>query len=206
MPGRNPICESVPMGTRLAVYCGSNGGTGDVHRGVARELGAALVERGVGLVYGGGDVGLMGEVADAVLAGGGEVIGVIPTHLVRAEVAHRTLTELHVVESMHARKAMMCDLVDGFVVLPGGFGTLDEALEILTWNQLGLIAKPIVFLDQHDFFGPLFEMFDRAADAGFLRVAHRGLAQRARTVAEAIEMALASAPEIPHKWLDRDAR
>lgn len=194
------------MATRVAVYCGSNGGHGDGHRAVARELGAGIAAAGLGLVYGGGDVGLMGEVADAVLANDGEVIGVIPEHLVRAEVAHRSLTELHVVGSMHARKALMADLAVGFVVLPGGFGTLDEALEVLTWNQLGLIAKPVVFLDPLDFYEPLFSMFDRAVDAGFVRPAHRVLPQRAVSVDDALRLAVSEAPEMPHKWLDRDAR
>jgi uncharacterized protein (TIGR00730 family) len=194
------------MGTRLAVYCGSNSGNGPEHRETAEALGRELAARGLGVVYGGGDVGLMGAVADAALASGGEVVGVIPEHLVRAEVAHLTLTELHIVDSMHARKALMADLVVGFIILPGGFGTLDEALEVLTWNQLGLIAKPVVFLDPLGFYEPLFTMFDRGVEAGFLRPAHRGLAHQARTIDDAIELALSTPPVLAHKWLDRDAR
>lgn len=206
------------MGTRLAVYCGSRGGRGTEYRELARSLGRELARRGLGLVYGGGDVGLMGEVADAVLAGEGEVIGVIPEHLVQAEVAHRTLTELHVVESMHVRKARMSDLVDGFIILPGGFGTLDEALEVLTWNQLGIIEKPVVFLDPSGFFAPLFTLFDRSVEEGFVAEAHRVLAQHARTVDEAIVLATSEPPATPVKWdararsldrgerLDRDPR
>ena len=194
------------MGTRLGVYCGSNSGTDPAFVETARHLGVAMAHRGIALVYGGGKVGLMGAVADAVLEGGGEVIGVIPDHLVRAEVAHQGLTELEVVESMHVRKARMADLSDGFVALPGGFGTYDEVLEMLTWNQLGLVAKPVVFLDPEGFFEPLLAMFDKAVECGFVRPAHRMLAQRARTVDEAIALALAPVPETPHKWLDRDAR
>jgi uncharacterized protein (TIGR00730 family) len=194
------------MGTRLAVYCGSNAGTSPAFMEAAHNLGSAIAHRAIGLVYGGGKVGLMGAVADAALAAGGEVIGVIPDHLVRAEVAHTGLTELEVVDSMHARKARMADMATGFIALPGGFGTYDEVLEMLTWNQLGLVAKPVVFLDIEGFFGPLLEMFDKAVSCGFVRPAHRMLAQRAHTVDEAIALALAPVPETPHKWLDRDAR
>lgn len=194
------------MATRLGVYCGSNAGSAPSYVETARHLGAALGHRSIGLVYGGGKVGLMGAVADAVLETGGEVIGVIPDHLVRAEVAHQGLTELEVVDSMHSRKARMADLADGFIALPGGFGTYDEVLEMLTWNQLGLVAKPVVFLDVDGFFDPLLQMFDRAVESGFVRSAHRMLAQKARTVDEAIALALAPVPETPHKWLDRDAR
>lgn len=194
------------MGTRLGVYCGSNAGSRPAYQEMATHLGTAMAHRGIGLVYGGGKVGLMGAVADAVLGGGGEVIGVIPDHLVRAEVAHEGLSELEVVGSMHERKARMADLSDGFIALPGGFGTYDEVLEMLTWNQLGLVAKPVVFLDVDGFFEPLLAMFDTAVASGFVRPAHRMLAQRARTVDEAIALALAPVPETPHKWLDRDAR
>lgn len=192
------------MSHRLSVYCGSNVGSSPVYAETAARLGASLAAREIGLVYGGGNVGLMGVLADAVLAGGGSVTGVIPEHLVRAEVAHRGLTELIVVSSMHDRKACMSDLADGFVVLPGGFGTLDETFEALTWGQLGLQSKPVVLLDVEGFFDPLLAMMDRAVDAGFLRPAHRMLAQRARTVDEALALALGPAPSTPHKWLDRD--
>ncbi len=192
------------MSHRLCVYCGSNVGSSPVYAETAARLGASLAAREIGLVYGGGNVGLMGVLADAVLAGGGSVTGVIPEHLVRAEVAHRGLTELIVVSSMHDRKACMSDLADGFVVLPGGFGTLDETFEALTWGQLGLQSKPVVLLDVEGFFDPLLAMMDRAVDAGFLRPAHRMLAQRARTVDEALALALGPAPSTPHKWLDRD--
>jgi uncharacterized protein (TIGR00730 family) len=190
---------------RLAVYCGSNLGARPAFKEQATRLGSAMGRRGVGLVYGGGHVGLMGTVADALLAAGGEVHGVITKHLVRAEIAHEDLTELHVVDSMHERKARMAQLADGFVALPGGYGTLDETLEVLTWNQLGLLAKPVVFFDIDGFFDPLFAFLDQATDAALLRPAHRMLAQRARSVDEVIALGLAPAPLTGHKWIDRDA-
>ena len=192
------------MPIRLCVYCGSNAGVSPSYIEAARQLGVAMTNRGIGLVYGGGNVGLMGALADTVLETGGEVIGVIPEHLKRAEVAHGTLTELHVVESMHERKALMASLADAFVALPGGLGTLEEVFEVLTWNQLGLIAKPVVLFDVDDFFAPLSALLDAAVDAGFVRPAHRMLAQRALTVDEVIALASAPVPETPHKWLDRD--
>jgi uncharacterized protein (TIGR00730 family) len=189
---------------RLAVYCGSNVGADPRFREQAIRLGSAMGRRGIGLVYGGGHVGLMGAVADSVLAAGGEVHGVITRHLVRAEIAHQGLTDLHVVDSMHERKARMAELADGFVAMPGGYGTLDETLEVLTWNQLGLLAKPVVFFDIDGFFAPLFAFLDRATDAALLRPAHRMLAQRARTVDEVIALGLSPAPVTGHKWIDRD--
>lgn len=191
---------------RLCVYCGSNVGADPAVRRLAERLGAALAERGVGLVYGGGNAGLMGAVADATLAAGGEVTGVIPEHLQGIELAHTGLTRLEVVASMHERKARMADLADGFIALPGGFGTFEELLEMLTWNQLGLQAKAVVVLDHGDFFQPLLELFDAAVEAGFLRPEHRALAQRATEVDEAIDRALGPVPALPHKWLDRDIR
>lgn len=192
------------MSLRLCVYCGSNAGASPAYLEAARQLGVAMTNRGIGLVYGGGNVGLMGALADTVLDGGGDVIGVIPEQLRRAEVAHDTLTQLHVVASMHERKALMAELADAFVALPGGLGTFEEVFEVLTWNQLGLIAKPVVLYDVDGFFGPLFTMLDGAVDAGFVRPAHRMLAQRAVTVEEVIALASGPVPDTPHKWLDRD--
>jgi uncharacterized protein (TIGR00730 family) len=189
---------------RLCVYCGSNAGASPAYIEAARQLGVAMTNRGIGLVYGGGNVGLMGAIADTVLASGGEVIGVIPEQLKRAEVAHDTLTELHVVASMHERKALMAELADAFVALPGGLGTFEEVFEVLTWNQLGLIAKPVVMYDVDGFFAPLMAMLDAAVEAGFVRPAHRMLAQRALTVDEVIALASGPVPDTPHKWLDRD--
>ena len=189
---------------RVCVYSGSNVGNDPAYVAVAEELGSTLAGRAIGLVYGGGQVGLMGVMADAVLAAGGEVTGVMPELLVRAEIAHQGLTTLETTTSMHQRKARMAELADGFIALPGGFGTLDEVLEVLTWNQLGLLSKPVAFLDVEGYFSPLLSFFDRAVEANFVRGAHRMLAQRARSVDEAISLATAPAPDTPHKWLDRD--
>jgi hypothetical protein len=190
---------------RLCVFCGSNAGSVPAFAAAATKLGTALASRDICLVYGGGDVGLMGVVADAVLAAGGEAVGVIPEFLERAEVAHGGLTELHVVGSMHARKALMAELAEGFIALPGGFGTLDELAEALTWTQLGLQAKPVVLLDVAGFWEPLVRFVDAAVDHGFVRPAHRMLLQRTVTVDEAIALATSPVPNTPHKWLDRDA-
>lgn len=189
---------------RLCVYCGSNSGSVPAFAETARQVGQAFANRGIGMVYGGGSVGLMGIAADSAMLAGGEVIGVITDHLVSAEVAHQGLTRLEVVTSMHERKARLSDLADGFIVLPGGFGTVDEFAEMLTWNQLGIVAKPVVLLDVDGFWEPLLTWMDRAVDAGFVRPSHRMLAQRARTVDEAIALATAPVPDTPHKWLDRD--
>lgn len=192
------------MPERLAVYCGSNDGADPRYLDLAGRLGSGMAKRGIGLVYGGGHVGLMGAVADAVLEHGGTVAGVITEQLVRAEIAHRGLTSLDVVATMHERKARMAELADGFIALPGGLGTLDETVEMLTWNQLGLVAKPVVFLDDGDYFAGLFAFFDRCVDEMFMRGAHRVLAQRARSVDEAIAQALAPAPAPAYKWISPD--
>lgn len=189
---------------RICVYCGSNQGTDPVFRQAAEALGEALARRGITVVYGGGHVGLMGALADAALAAGGEVIGVITDQLVSAEVAHRGLTSLELVADMHQRKARFEQLADGFIALPGGFGTVEELIELLTWNQLGLVRKPVVMLDVRQYWTKLFEWMDGAVEAGFVRRSHRMLAQRAHTVEEALALALAPAPETPSKWLDRD--
>jgi uncharacterized protein (TIGR00730 family) len=178
----------------VGVFCGSNVGAVAEYVEQAERLGSALAQQGIGLVYGGGHVGLMGVVADAALVRGGVVTGVITDQLVQAEIAHLGLTSIEVVDSMHARKARMAEIADGFIALPGGFGTLDETLEVLTWNQLGLIAKPVVFLDVGGFFAPLFDFLDAAVEAEFIRGAHRMLAQRARTVDDAVALATRSAP------------
>lgn len=197
------MCDAAHV-IRVCVYCGSNAGNSRAFADCARELGATLAAKGIGMVFGGGSVGLMGITADAALRDGGEVIGVITEQLVGAEVAHSALTQLDVVASMHERKARLCELAAGFIVLPGGFGTVDEFAEMLTWNQLGIIAKPVVLLDVGDYWRPLFEWMDGAVVAGFVRPEHRQLAQRARSVDEAITMATGPVPETRHKWLDRD--
>jgi len=157
----------------VCVYCGSSIGTRTVYAQQAAALGTRLSNEGLALVYGGGNVGLMGIVADAALAAGGEVTGVIPEQLVGWEVAHEGLTRLEIVATMHERKARMFDLSDAFVALPGGFGTLDEMFEMLTWRQLGLGDKPCAFLDVDGYFAPLMAMLDRMLQEGFLRAEHR---------------------------------
>lgn len=197
------MAEQTPI--RLCVYCGSNTGNSPAFAAAAARLGTSLANRGIGMVFGGGSVGLMGLAADAAMAAGGEVIGVITQQLVGAEVAHQQLTALEIVPTMHDRKARLCELADGFVVLPGGFGTVDEFAEMLTWNQLGIVAKPVVLLDVEGYWASLLEWMDRAVDAGFVRSSHRMLAQRAVSVDEAIALATAPVPDTPHKWLDRDS-
>ena len=157
----------------ICVYCGSNAGSKPIYAERAVALGHRLARQGLQLVYGGGNVGLMGVVADAVLEAGGEVIGVIPEQLVGWEVAHKDLTRLEVVANMHERKARMFDLADGFVALPGGFGTLDEMFEMLTWRQLGIGDKPCAFLDVDGFYAPLISMLDRMVDERFLHADQR---------------------------------
>lgn len=160
---------------RVCVFCGSSPGRSPAYLEAAQATGRALARRGVALVYGGGSVGLMGAVADATLAAGGEVIGVIPRALELRELAHARLTTLHVVGSMHERKAKMAALADAFVALPGGMGTLEELAEILTWAQLGLHARPVGLLDAAGYYGPLIQFFDRAVAEGFVRPEHRRL-------------------------------
>jgi len=189
---------------RVCVFTGSSPGRRDEYHAAASDLGRELVARGIELVYGGASVGLMGAVADAVLAAGGRVTGVIPQALVAMEVAHVGLSELRVVASMHERKALMATLADGFIALPGGFGTVDELAEALTWTQLGLQAKPVVLLDVDGFWEPLVRFFDAAVDHGFVRPAHRMLLPRTVTVDDAIALATSPVPDTPHKWLDRD--
>jgi uncharacterized protein (TIGR00730 family) len=185
----------------ICVFCGSSSGSDPVFVDTARSLGTALARGGHRLVYGGGHVGLMGVVADAALAGGGAVTGVMTEQLVAAEVAHLGLTELEVTPTMHARKARMAELSDAVIVLPGGFGTLDEAFEMVTWNQLGLVAVPVVFLDVAGYFRPLFEFVDTSVAAGFVSEANAALARRASSVADALELASAPADAFTPKWL-----
>ena len=157
----------------ICIYCGSNTGSNPIYAERATALGTRLAQQGLAVVYGGGNVGLMGVVADAALAAGGEVVGVIPEQLVGWEVAHTGLTRLEVVANMHERKARMFDLADGFVALPGGFGTLDEMFEMLTWRQLGIGDKPCAFLDVQGFFEPLVAMMDRMVEERFLHADQR---------------------------------
>jgi uncharacterized protein (TIGR00730 family) len=170
---------------RLCVFCGSRGGNDPRFVQSAVELGTLLAERGIGLVYGGGRVGLMGTLADATLASGGEAIGVIPQSLLEREVAHGGLTKLHVVDSMHARKLLMGELSAGFIALPGGFGTLEEFCEVITWSQLGIHQKPCGILNVAGYFDNLIAMFDYAVAQGFISETNRGIvleAQRAEDI------------------------
>jgi len=160
---------------RVCVFCGSNAGIRPEYGIAARELATVLARRGLGLVYGGGKVGLMGTLADSMLEAGGEVIGVIPQSLVAKEVAHHGVSELRIVDTMHQRKALMNDLSDAFIALPGGFGTLEEFFEILTWSQLGIHGKPSGLLNVSGYYDGLLAMLDHAVSEGFLRPAFREL-------------------------------
>ncbi|HEX9310271.1 MAG TPA: TIGR00730 family Rossman fold protein [Gemmatimonadaceae bacterium] len=160
---------------RLAIFCGSNPGARPQYVEATRALGRLLCERGIGIVYGGSSVGLMAALADAMLDDLGDVIGVIPRMLVDREVANRTLTDLRIVDSMHARKAMMAELADGFIALPGGIGTLEEFFEIWTWGQLGMHEKPCGLLNVAGYFDPLLAFLDRAVEEKFVREVHRAM-------------------------------
>jgi uncharacterized protein (TIGR00730 family) len=188
---------------RICVFCGSSPGTDPRYLEAAREMGRTLAGRGLGLVYGGGSVGLMGAVADAVLEAGGEVTGVIPQVLQIRELAHRRLTSLRVVGSMHERKALMAELSDGFIALPGGMGTLEELSEVLTWAQLGLHARPCGLLDVAGYYDPLIAFFDRAVGAGFLRREHRRLLVTGTTPAALLDQFQAFSPPEVERVIDR---
>ena len=190
----------------LCVYCGSNAGSDPAYAAQATALGARLAADGIALVYGGGNVGLMGIVADAVLAGGGEVIGVIPQQLVDWEVAHKGVTRLEVVDSMHTRKARMFELADGFIALPGGFGTLDEMFEMLTWRQLGLGRKPCAFLGVNGFWEPLMAMLDTMVRERFLHVEQRSDMWHGTEIEALLEWMRGYVPAQADKWLDEKRR
>ena len=190
----------------ICVYCGSNTGSDPAYAVQAKALGARLAADGIALVYGGGNVGLMGIVADAVLANGGEVIGVIPQQLVDWEVAHRGVTRLEVVDSMHTRKARMFELSDGFVALPGGFGTLDEMFEMLTWRQLGLGKKPCAFLDVNGFWQPLMTMLDTMVRERFLHTEQRSDLWHGGDIDALLAWMRGYAPAQADKWLDEKRR
>jgi uncharacterized protein (TIGR00730 family) len=190
---------------RICIYCGSNSGSRPEYTRAAQEMGAALAQRGIELVYGGGRVGLMGTLADAVLAAKGTVIGVIPEALVAKEVAHQRLTDLRVVRSMHERKALMADLADAFVALPGGFGTMEEFCEVLTWAQLGLHRKPHGLLNVAGFYDPLLAFFDHAVAENFVRPAHRAFVVSETDPHRLLHrLASTQSPNLD-KWIDRDA-
>jgi uncharacterized protein (TIGR00730 family) len=186
----------------VCVFCGAASGVSPAYAAAAGALGRRLAEQGTTLVYGGGRVGLMGTVADAALAAGGRVVGVIPRALMDREVGHTGLTELHVLASMHERKALMYDRSDAFVALPGGFGTLDELCETLTWGQMGLHAKPCGLLNVNGYWDPLLALFDHAVAEGFVRGAHRALVQVADDPARLLS-ALATVSVDGEGWVGR---
>ena len=189
--------------TRVCVFSGSSAGVRPDYRRAAQRLGHVLAERRIGLVYGGARVGLMGAVADAALAGGGEVIGVIPAALVAKEIAHTGLTDLRVVASMHERKALMADLSDAFVALPGGWGTLEEFFEVLTWAQLGLHRKPCGLLNVAGYFDGLLAFAAHTVAEGFVRPEHGGMMVVAATPGQLLEALVMHRPPLVEKWLDR---
>jgi uncharacterized protein (TIGR00730 family) len=188
----------------VCVFCGSSPGARPSYRAAAERLATAIAERGLDLVYGGASVGLMGALADAALAAGGRVVGVLPRALDRKEIAHAGLSELRVVDSMHERKAQMAERSDAFVALPGGIGTLEEWFEVLTWSQLGFHAKPCGLLDVDGYFAPLLALLDRAVHERFVTPVHRSMIvveDDAERLLDALEGWHAPAAE---KWLDRD--
>ena len=192
--------------TTLCVFCGSSPGADPAYAAAAHELADAMVARDIDLVYGGGSVGLMGEVADAVLAAGGRAVGVIPAALNRREVAHPGLTELHVVDSMHARKAKMAELADAFVALPGGLGTFEEVLEIATWTQLRIHEKPVALLDVGGYWHGLEAQLDHAVRERFVSAANRRLLRSHREIAGLLDGLAAWEPVPGEKWLRSGAR
>ena len=189
---------------RICVFCGSSVGVNPAYAEAAEAMGALLARRRIGLVYGGGDVGLMGVVADAVLDHGGEVIGVIPRALADREIAHQRLTELHVVDSMHTRKAMMADRADAFIAMPGGVGTFEEFFEAVTWTQLGLHRKPCGLLNVNAFYSPLAAFIDQAVTEGFIKPIHRAVIVVDDDPARLLDtLATIKLPDVP-KWIRRD--
>jgi hypothetical protein len=194
---------------RICVFCGSNAGNNPVYRTAAEKLGRLLAARGIELVYGAGNIGLMGAVADACLEAGGTVIGVIPEALMGKEVAgravdHRALTRIEVVDSMHTRKARMAELSDGFIALPGGFGTFEEFCEILTWGQLGFHVKPMGLLNVNGFYDPLLALFDKAVEEGFLRAQNRAMALADTDIEKLLAAMTGYRPEPVSKWLKEE--
>jgi uncharacterized protein (TIGR00730 family) len=188
---------------KVCVFCGSSSGKRTEYAEAAIELGRELVRQNIGLVYGGGDVGLMGIIADTVMSEGGEVIGVIPQFLEQREVAHNELTELRIVDSMHERKALMSELSDGFIALPGGIGTFEELIKILTWQQLGVQAKPCAVLNTCDYFEHMLEQLDHAVAEEFLKPKHRDLLLVASSSSDLIKLLINYEHSHTDKWIER---
>lgn len=191
---------------RVCVFCGSNPGLNPAYASAARAMGQAIAAQGLGLVYGGGHVGLMGIVADAAMRGGAEVVGIIPETLMKREVGHGAITELRVVSTMHERKAMMADLADGFIVLPGGIGTLEEAVEAFTWTQLGIHDKGLVFLDTAGYWQRMGTVFDHMVAEGFLHERHRAMVTFAPDPDAALEALARFTPVAVEKWAEKTQR
>lgn len=189
---------------RICVFCGSSIGASPVYAEAARAMAIELVSRQIEIVYGGGNVGLMGILADAAMAAGGRIIGVIPRALAAREIAHTRLTELRVVDSMHERKATMADLSDGFVALPGGFGTFEELFEVVTWTQLGVHRKPFGLLNVARFYDPLIAFLDHATEERFIRPEHRALVAHDSIPAPLIERLVTFVPPLVPKWMTVD--
>jgi uncharacterized protein (TIGR00730 family) len=189
---------------RICVFCGSNDGMRPAYVDAARRLGVALVRRGIGLVYGGGRVGLMGTIASTMLAEGGEVVGVIPHGLMVREVANQGVSELHVVDSMHERKAMMAALSDAFVSMPGGMGTIEETCEMLTWAQLGIHVKPVALFNVEGYYDPLLAFLDHAVAEGFIRSEHRALLVEGRDPENLLDLLAAYEPPHLERWITRE--
>ncbi|MFZ4520089.1 MAG: TIGR00730 family Rossman fold protein [Bacteroidales bacterium] len=187
----------------LCVFCGSSMGRQPLYAEQAAKLAEYLLAENITLVYGGANIGLMGVLADTMLAGGGKAIGVMPKSLVDREVAHAGLTEMYIVEGMQERKAKMADLCDAFITLPGAFGTLDELFEVLTWNQLGIVNKPIGLLNIDGYFDPLLKLLDHAVTERFLRPEHRGLVITGVDFREVIRRLETFQPVTAEKWIER---
>lgn len=190
---------------RVCVFAGSSSGGRPEYRGTAAELGRLLAAQEIGLVYGGARIGLMGVVADPVLAGGGEVIGVIPKALVSKEVAHDGLSELRIVGSMHERKALIADLADAFIAIPGGWGTLEEFFEVLTWAQLGFHEKPCGLLNARGYFDGLLSFIGHSIDEGFVRPEYRAMISVADQARELLDLLAGYEPPAVEKWIDRES-
>lgn len=188
---------------RVAVYCGSSGGLGPHYLDEARAVGTYLAKQGIDVVYGGGRVGMMGAVADAALAAGGKVYGVIPERLRTRELAHEGLTELFQVDSMHARKTMMASMADGFIALPGGWGTLEEVFEVVTWSQLNYHKKPVGLLNTRGYFDHIVAFLDHATKEGFIRTIHRPLLTSAETIDVLLDrLSKITVPDIG-RWIEK---